>query len=57
MKGKRTYAALAAVVVTAVLAYAARHGVDLGPLKGELADVLIVAFAGAAAFFRSQAHK
>jgi len=57
MKGKRTYTALAGVVVTAALAVAARHGVDLGPLRGELAEELIVLFAALAAYFRHKAHK
>lgn len=57
MKGKRTYAALAGVVVTVAIGCAARHGVDLGPLRGELVDAVIILLAGAAAYFRSQAHK
>lgn len=57
MKGRRTYAALAGVVVTAALAIAARHGIDLGPLRGDLAEALIVVFAAAAAVFRTKAHK
>lgn len=57
MKGKRTYAALAGVVVTVAIGCAARHGIDLGPLRGELVDAVIILLAGAAAYFRSQAHK
>ncbi len=57
MKGKRTYAALAGVVVTVAVGYAARHGIDLGPLRGELVDAVIILLAGAAAYFRSQAQK
>ncbi len=56
MKGRRTYAALAGVVLTVAGAVAARHGVDLGPLHDELADALIVMFAGLAAYFRARAH-
>ena len=56
MKGKRTYASLAAIVASVAIGWAARHGYDLGPLQGELVDALIVAFAGLAAFFRARAH-
>lgn len=56
MKGKRTYASLAAVVAAVAIGWAGRHGYDLGPLKGELIDALVVAFAGAAAYFRARAH-
>lgn len=56
MKGKRTYAALAAVVAAAAIGWASRHGFDLGPLKGELVDALIITFAGVAAYFRARAH-
>lgn len=57
MKGKRTYASLAAVVASVAIGFAARHGVDLGPMKDELADALVVAFAGLAAYFRARAHE
>jgi len=56
VKGRRTYASLAAVVATVAIGWATRHGYDLGPLKGELVDALVVAFAGLAAYFRARAH-
>lgn len=57
MKGKRTYAAIAGVVVSIGMTVAARHGVNLLPVEADLTDALAVAFAAFAAYFRSIAHK
>lgn len=55
MKGKRTYAAIAGVIVSLAVGVAARHGFDLGPYQTDLSDALVVLFAAAAAYFRSLA--
>ena len=56
MKGKRTYLALAGVVVSVVISVAARHGLDLGPYQQDLTDGLVLLFTMAAGYFRSVAH-
>lgn len=55
MKGKRTYIALAGVVTAIAVGVAARHGVDLGPFRDDLASAFAVALAAAAAYFRAKA--
>jgi hypothetical protein len=56
VKGKRTYAAVAGVIVSVAIGVAARHGFDLAPFQADLVDALAIAFAAAAAYFRSVAH-
>lgn len=55
MDGKKTYTAIAGVVVAASAGIAARHGIDLGPLSPELTDALVMVFAAVAAWARSKA--
>lgn len=56
MKGKRTYIALAGVLVSVAISVAARHGLDLGPYQQDLTDGLVLLFTMAAGYFRSVAH-
>jgi uncharacterized membrane protein (DUF441 family) len=56
VKGKRTYIALAGVLVSVAISVAARHGLDLGPYQQDLTDGLVLLFTMAAGYFRSVAH-
>lgn len=56
MQGKRTYLALAGVLVSFAMSFAARHGLDLGPYQQDLTDALVVVFTIAAGYFRSIAQ-
>lgn len=56
MKGKRTYIALAGVLVSVAISVATRHGLDLGPYQQDLTDGLVLLFTMAAGYFRSVAH-
>jgi hypothetical protein len=57
MQGKKTYAALAAAGVSLIAAYAQRKGVDLGPISGELVEIVAFLMLGVAAWARSVAGK
>lgn len=56
MQGKKTYTAIAGVVVAAGAGIAARHGIDIGPVSPDLTDALVVVFAAVAAWARSKAR-
>jgi hypothetical protein len=55
MEGKKTYTAIAGVLVAAGAGMAARHGIDIGPFSPDLTDALVVVFAAVAAWARSTA--
>lgn len=55
LQGKKTYLMLAGVTVSLAAGYAARHGVDLGPVQSDLTDLLTALFIAGAAWARSVA--